>query len=475
MKICLVAEGSYPYVTGGVSSWIQTLVSQMPEHEFIILAVGAKKEDRGKFKYTLPANIVEVREVFLDSYRMEDLEWGQKFDMTERQMDATGSLMVHSTTTQWQDIFTFIQDNKSRNIANLLTSKDLFDLIQKACEEEYNQIPFTDFYWTVRSMLLPMYLLLSEDIPEADLYHSVSTGYAGMLASFAKWKYNKPFILTEHGIYTREREEEIIKADWVSGHFKDLWIQYFYKLSHCAYEFADEVVSLFHKNKEIQMEIGCPPEKIRIIPNGVDTSDFIQAEVERKSSTTYIGAVVRLVPIKDIITMIQSFSIVKREISDVQFVIMGPTEEDEEYFEECVSLVKALQLEEHVTFTGTVQVREYIPQMDILVLSSISEGQPLAVLEGMASKRPFVTTDVGSCRELLYGTDDGIGPAGVVVPVMHYMEMGKALIELARNEEGRRTMGQNGYERVSTFYTRQQLIEQYQLIYQSMREKAWQE
>ena len=68
MRICIIAEGSYPYVTGGVSSWIQTLISCMPEHEFIIYAIGAHEKTRGNFKYKLPPNLIEVREVFLDSY-----------------------------------------------------------------------------------------------------------------------------------------------------------------------------------------------------------------------------------------------------------------------------------------------------------------------------------------------------------------------------------------------------------------------
>jgi polysaccharide biosynthesis protein PelF len=66
MKICLIAEGSYPYVTGGVSGWIQTLVTSMPEHQFILYAIGAEEKLKGKFKYAIPENLVEIKEVFLD-------------------------------------------------------------------------------------------------------------------------------------------------------------------------------------------------------------------------------------------------------------------------------------------------------------------------------------------------------------------------------------------------------------------------
>src|SRR5690606_7123014 len=119
-----------------------------------------------------------------------------------------------------------------------------------------------------------LFLTIREQIPEADLYHSVSTGYAGVVGALAKRLYNKPFLLTEHGIYSREREEEIIKADWVKGYFKDMWIQYFYRLSACAYQNADWITTLFGRNKEIEIELGCDQEKIEIIPNGVDIAKY---------------------------------------------------------------------------------------------------------------------------------------------------------------------------------------------------------
>ena len=66
MRVCLVLEGSYPYVYGGVSTWMHGCIRAMPEHEFVLWVIGAKAADRGKFVYELPANVAEVHEVFLD-------------------------------------------------------------------------------------------------------------------------------------------------------------------------------------------------------------------------------------------------------------------------------------------------------------------------------------------------------------------------------------------------------------------------
>jgi polysaccharide biosynthesis protein PelF len=468
MKICIIAEGSYPYITGGVSSWIQSLIVNMPEHEFIIYAIGAEEKQRGVFKYNLPENLVKVEEVFLDSYLAEDASWGKRYKLTKAERVALKSLLDGSST-DWNIIFPLFAGEKLDSVTNFLTSKDFFDIIQEVCHEKYSQLPFTDMYWTLRSMVLPLFLCIVHQVPKADLYHSVSTGYGGVIGSLAKYLYQKPYLLTEHGIYTREREEEIIKADWVKGHFKDLWIQYFYNMSNCAYFFADQVVTLFEKNKEVQIDIGCPTEKLLIISNGVSLSDYQASRVLQKvdDQTINIGAIVRIVPIKDIKTMLQSFAIVKRAISKAVFYIMGPLEEDEDYYQECLYLLDTLDLED-VIFTGEVDVKEYMKRMDVLVLTSISEGQPLAVLEGMASGKPQVTTDVGSCKELLYGRNDGFGQAGIVVPVMHYSQIAEAIVRLSENAELRNIMGINGLNRVGSLYSKEKFIDSYKHLYKTL-------
>lgn len=79
-------------------------------------------------------------------------------------------------------------------------------------------------FHTMRSMLLPVLYLLTGRVPKADVYHAISTGYGGLLACMGGSLNHAPVLLTEHGIYTREREEEIIRAEWVVPSFKSRWI-----------------------------------------------------------------------------------------------------------------------------------------------------------------------------------------------------------------------------------------------------------
>ncbi|KQL45659.1 glycosyl transferase [Brevibacillus choshinensis] len=465
MKICLIAEGSYPYITGGVSSWIHSLIKGMPEHEFILYAIGAQEKNKGKFVYDLPVNVVEIKEVFLDAYIREEAVPGKRLALTDEEQLALLSLLEGSDVN-WGDFFSMLVKGRLPSVGDFLTSKDFFDIVNRLCEQKYPQIPFTEMIWMIRSMILPLCLIIEEGMPEADLYHSVCTGYGGVAGALGKHLYAKPFVLTEHGIYTREREEEIIKASWIKGHFKDIWIDYFHNLSQCAYSYADRVITLFGRNKDIQIELGCDAEKIDIIPNGVEVSEYrdLPGKLPGEEDIINIGALVRVVPIKDIKTLIQSFAFVKEQVPNAHLIIMGPTNEDEEYFEECQQLVTSLELE-HVRFTGTVNAKEYLGKMDMLVLTSISEGQPLVILEGMSCAKPFVTTDVGSCRELLYGREDGYEEAGIVVPVMHVTQIAQAMVTLCHDEQLRTQMGNNGYRRVSDLYTKEKFLEGYRDLY----------
>ncbi len=470
LRICLFLEGSYPHVTGGVSTWAQMLIKNMPEFEFIIYSIGAEEKYRGAYKYKLPDNVVSVQEVFLDEMLKEKGRYGKKYRLTKDEVINLKSLIT-GQKVQWNYIFKLMAEKKIKNEMDFFMSYNFFDILREAYTEKFSSIPFTEFFWTVRSMLVPLFFLLNNKLPKADLYHSAANGYAGLLATMAKFIYKKPMLLTEHGIYSREREEEIIKSTWAKGYFKDMWIKFFYNICNCVYELSDEVLTLFEKNKEIEIELGCPAEKIKIVPNGIDVEAFASIESKEPEENLHqcdyinIATITRIVPIKDIKTMIQSFNFIKNVIKNVKFFIFGPTDEDEEYFLECKRLADRLGLD-NLTFTGKVDVRDYIKDMDILVMTSISEGQPFVILEGMAAKKPFVVTDVGGCQELLYGNNDGFGKAGLVEPVMDIEKIAKAIIRLCRNDELRKKMGENGFNRVSNLYGYKKCVESYRAIYQ---------
>ena len=104
-----------------------------------------------------------------------------------------------------------------------------------------------------------------------------------------------------------------------------------------------------------------------------------------------------------------------RDNPEVEALIMGPEDEDPAYAAECRQLAADLGLNGNLRFTGRVRLDDYLPRIDAIVLTSISEAQPLTVLEAGAAGIPSVVTDVGACRELILGRADEeprLGPGG---------------------------------------------------------------
>ena len=273
MKICMIAEGCYPYVVGGVSSWIHSLIKSYPNEEFIVLSVISNRSISGKFVYELPENVTAVYEAYLD-----DFDWGKskkkgkRTKLNEKQYKALRSICTNEEV-DWDTVFDMFQNEKI-SIDALLMGPDFLNIVKETYQLKYPYIVFSDYLWTMRSIYLPLFLVLQTKLPKADIYHSVATGYAGVLGSMANHFNRSGLIISEHGIYTREREEELIKATWVEGIYKNIWIDQFRKMSSLAYDRADMVTSLYGHARELQIEMGCPVEKTMITPNGIDMSRF---------------------------------------------------------------------------------------------------------------------------------------------------------------------------------------------------------
>ena len=326
MRICLVLEGSYPYVHGGVSTWMHAYIQAMPQQEFSLWVIGAKAQDRGKFVYELPPNVVEVHEVFLDdALRLRGEAKPQPF--TEEEQAALEEL-VRLGSPDWAVLFRLFGEKKAHPLA-FLQSRAFMQMFTKICAEEYPYTAFADAFHTVRSMLLPVLYLLTGEVPKADLYHAVCTGYGGLLACRGGSTFHRPVLLTEHGIYTREREEEIIRAEWVRPDFKERWIRFFYMLSEQIYRQAFRVTSLFTSARSIQIGMGCPAEKCVVIPNGIPYETFCGIPLKAEDGWVDIGALVRLAPIKDIKTLLYAFWELSARRKNVRLHILGGVDDAE--------------------------------------------------------------------------------------------------------------------------------------------------
>ena len=85
----------YPYVVGGVSSWINSMIKAFPDIEFVVLAIVANRSYRGKFVYELPENVSEVYELYLEDYDWVEQEKNKKLHLRQNEYEALRSLLLN--------------------------------------------------------------------------------------------------------------------------------------------------------------------------------------------------------------------------------------------------------------------------------------------------------------------------------------------------------------------------------------------
>lgn len=481
IDVCLLLEGTYPYVAGGVSTWVHQLISSMKEIRFGIVYIAPHSDPTRKIKYDIPENVIYLKEIFLHDYNLDkkrkrnpkpqDFQVARNFYEKIFQDDYSGFnsfLKLFRGKKSCLDTQTVFSEQASWQ---MLT--DFYDLIEQ-------DISFVDYFWTWRGTHLPLMQILLGEVPKSKIYHSVSTGYAGLLGCIAKHQYGGKYFLTEHGIYTHERSLEISQANWIYekevknfraekelSFFKTWWIDIFKHMSRLAYRSTDQIFTLYEGNKIKQVLEGASPEKIGIIPNGINIAAFSQIKRQTKD-IPQIGLIGRVVSIKDIKTFIHAAHIYLKK-QDALFYIMGPINEEEEYYEECKNLVDQLNLQDKVIFTGRINIKEYLQFLDLVVLTSISEAQPYVILEANIVGIPIVTTDVGSCREMLEGRDEEdqkIGHSGIVTPVASPADTAKAMLKLTNDKELWNKMSKSGIERVKRYYDQDDLLAKYLNIYE---------
>lgn len=463
-RVCLVLEGSYPFITGGVGSWVHELISSLSEVDFALFTISPEADQ--PLRYVLPPNVTEHRDIVLTSPPEE----------FPRHPDLAG--LASSVTHSHQQAFRGAAFDLKNTIQNLpegyalhrdaLSREDLWRLIVDRNTEKNPLYPFSDYLWSWRSSHDMMFRLLALAPPEADLYHAISTGFAGLAALAAKWRRNKPMLLTEHGLYHKERDMEIRKATFLKGYQRDHWTSLYQQLSRVCYREADQVTSLFEANRQEQIRLGADPDRAVVIPNGIDLARF-SSVVRQPRPGYHIGLVGRVVPIKDIKTFIVTAKILAASLDDVRFYCVGPTDEDAAYAQECVELVESLGLSDRFTFTGRQNVLEYYAFFDLLVLTSVREAQPLSILEAWCARVPVVATRVGNVPEMLDYDDrflvdskDAEALARKILWLRHHpLETEKAV---------------GAFQRKATrFHDRDAVFRSYRALYQGLGGASWPE
>jgi glycosyltransferase involved in cell wall biosynthesis len=490
--IALLLEGTYPYIRGGVSAWVHQIISGLPEIRFAVVFIGGEKTMYGPAQYTFPSNVTHAethylmnpdaspsaharkgnRKAFLEMAEFHALlrEPGPSGCMPDEKMASALGQLGAAGGIRREDF---------------LHSESAWSYITSQYRERCTEPSFVNYFWAVRAMHDPLFILadIAAGLPPVGAVHAISTGYAGLLGAMIRLRRSIPFLLTEHGIYTKERKIDLAQATWIHDHSDDvcntlhdemgyirgMWISFYEHIGRIAYGQAAQIVSLYEGNRQRQIADGAPSGKTRVITNGIDLKRYAPVLQRRPAEIpAVLGLVGRVVPIKDIKTFIRTVHALVNVRPDAEGWIVGPEDEDPAYAAECKDLVASLGLNDHVKFLGFQNVAEILPKLGLMVLTSISEALPLVVLEAFASGLPCLATDVGSCRELIEGRteeDRALGVAGSVVFIADPEGAARAALELL-NDAGRWQAAQKaGLERVRRYYNDRLMFDSYRDLY----------
>ncbi len=481
--VCLILEGSYPYITGGVSGWAHGLIKEQSHLSFHICAI-MPRDGALTLKYDLPSNVIGVTTI-----RLNDLPPGAKIHSglatrMHRALREPFGKLTSDKPMELADLKKIMHVLRGARATlgteALLDREEAWKQLVDLYETAFPDHSFLDYFWSYRAIAGGVYSTLLAPLPAADVYHAMSTGYAGLMGARAKVETGKPVFVTEHGIYTNERRIEVTSADWLEStsskaltidkprrDLRDMWIDSINNFSRVCYEASDRIITLFASNQKPQIEDGAPVAKLQVIPNGVDIRRFA-ALSHRRQATPTIGLIGRVVPIKDIKTFIRACGLLRQTVPDIKAYVIGPTEEDKEYYAECVNLIQLLGLEKTITFTGQARVDDYLPLLDVLVLTSISEAQPLVMLEAGAAGIPIVATDCGSCRELIEGAPNEtphLGAGGIVTPLASPASTADAVYTLLSDPALYDTASNVIRERIAQYYNESIQQQAYRTLY----------
>jgi glycosyltransferase involved in cell wall biosynthesis len=498
---------------------VHDIILGHPDLRFSVVNIGSHPEAYGAPRFKMPDNAVALHRVFCQEGHALALDGRARAALTEQIRLTRARADARTTESRMLAAFRRIHLEQEATvevldqlasgdlpIAELLHGRASFALFSELAEQLAPDAPFLDLFWHLRAMHVPLLRVLATPPALAAGYHAVATGYAGLLAAVWSRRTGRPLMITEHGIYSRERDMELARAEWIEDQrpgaaedaariwapqvspLRRVWSRFFRTLSRLAYEQAWRIVTLSEVNRRKQLDDGAPAAKIEIVPNGVLLPDAADAggtgtadgdahadshgdagviPLPVRRPKLRVGFVGRVVPIKDVVTFVKACDLALRSV-DLDVRIIGPVDEDPGYVARCRALVERLGREEQIRFVGPKPPSEIYGELDLVALTSFSEGQPLVMLEAYACGVPVLATDVGACREMIEGRtaeDRALGPSGIVCPVASPTRTAEALVLLAHDERMRRRMGHAGQRRVTIYYQRRTMLASYRALY----------
>lgn len=218
-----------------------------------------------------------------------------------------------------------------------------------------------------------------------------------------------------------------------------------------------------------RFDLGLPATRVWYIPNLVEDRKAPAGRglVLPGTAGKRVVCVANFRPQKDHLTLLRAAALVDQAGCGAHLFLVGDSAEPE-YVRNVRSLITSLGLDHAVTYLGPRQdVAAILDACDIGVLSSASEGLPLALLEYGRAGLAAVATAVGQCSEVLRN-----GEAGLLVPPGSPVELSRAILSLLANDELRHSLGRSFRDHVEEHYSARRVMRQICAVYEMILGRA---
>ncbi len=274
-------------------------------------------------------------------------------------------------------------------------------------------------------------------------------------------KYGVPYILQAHGSLPRISSWRRLKGVYD--------VLFGYRLLRDA----SKVIALSEVEAEQYRGMGVPEEKIAIIPNGIDLSEYAELPPkgafkkkfnipEDKKIIFYLG---RIHKIKGIDLLVKAYAYLTKKVGckDAVLVIAGP---NDGYLKEVQELTDRLGVSKDVLFTGPLYGRDKLEayvDSEFYVLPSRYETFPMAVLEAYACGKPVIACDIGELRNLVVK-----GKTGLLIDVGDVDQLANAIFSLLNNERKIEEMSLMVKQYVKSNFLIEKVVEKLEKVYEEV-------
>ncbi|MFD3840944.1 DUF3492 domain-containing protein [Streptomyces sp. NPDC058642] len=494
MRIGLLTEGGYPYVSGDARLWCDRLVRGLGQHEFDIYALSRSERQEDEGWVPLPSQVSRVRTAPLWTAEDDGVGYGRR--ARRRFAECYGELAAVLCAGPSEEPSALEADRFGSALYGLaelardegglvgaLRSEAAVRALEHACRapgaaRTAREARVPDLLAVAAHLeraLRPLSLDWYEDdgLGSVDLCHAASGGPAALPGLLARHFSDVPLLVTEYGVQLRTH---YLSATEASPPVRSLLAAFHGRLAAEIYGRAALVTPGNTHARRWQERCGADRDKIRTVYPGMDAARFAEvgesSECADPDTLVWVG---RIEPTKDLISLLHAFAEIRKEEPKTRLRIIGAPAgpEGTAYLGHCKALAAQLFPDEadglHAVGDNPVSFGEIggpdVPALAdayaagaVTVLSSVVEGFPISLVEAMFCGRATVSTDVGAVVEAIGGT-------GLVVPPRNPRALAEACVTLLRDPERRERLGAAARARALELFTVEQNITAFHGIY----------